>query len=621
MTTTGVFGHVDERRPLLDDDAAIVGGGGASSSPAASSSSSSSSSRVGRVVVGGLVKQRDDDVHNEGSRHHDRNTTTSSSADGGSSSWSSVLMRKISKARQTVNVPSALGGFAIGVKFGFVLLLCALVSLPREKLDSLRTNLGEFLPIGMSERIVAPESTYKREHGSVARLGAAKPLAGDWNPNQKSEKREVKYPRKDLTPKPKKTVVAKKKGEEKKSSEKEEKDEKVKHSTFSSSSSSSSSLSLKKQRASKKDSEGEEKGKRQSEDEGDAKDHHENKNDWYNGPEPIPHLIDHLDAHDLKPSDKDLRILTIANAAYWPLAEIMLDSAKRHAPEIANRLTFILSDEESVKRCKDRVTKSCQHTCFFDHEMEDKLGKYTDDEGSYKTAYDSNFGVKLRQLWTWRKVKAVKTLVDAGYAAMFVDASTVFLRDMREDVLHELFDHEAALVTLSDFGGASEQHATNTGLIAATPANKDAARILRTWLKREDLEDKDNTEQGVLTWEIAPKERENGVIIKALTQVQAPNYVTYEFKSHLKSNGDGKLGKNEKQRGEERQQHVAGLVHAAYCGCVDAKESFMSRVYEESKMSAKELGARGLKPEKIEEKDCDVYDRKKFLNTGRAPWD
>jgi len=453
----------------------------------------------------------------------------------------------------------------------------------------------------------------------VARLGAAKPLAGDWNPNQKSEKREVKYPRKDLTPKPKKTV-AKKKGEEKKSSEKEEKDEKVKHSTFSSSSS-SSSLSLKKQRASKKDSEGEEKGKRQSEDEGDAKDHHENKNDWYNGPEPIPHLIDHLDAHDLKPSDKDLRILTIANAAYWPLAEIMLDSAKRHAPEIANRLTFILSDEESVKRCKDRVTKSCQHTCFFDHEMEDKLGKYTDDEGSYKTAYDSNFGVKLRQLWTWRKVKAVKTLVDAGYAAMFVDASTVFLRDMREDVLHELFDHEAALVTLSDFGGASEQHATNTGLIAATPANKDAARILRTWLKREDLEDKDNTEQGVLTWEIAPKEGENGVIIKALTQVQAPNYVTYEFKSHLKSNGDGKLGKNEKQRGEERQQHVAGLVHAAYCGCVDAKESFMSRVYEESKMSAKELGARGLKPEKIEEKDCDVYDRKKFLNTGRAPWD
>merc|ERR1712159_179686 len=515
MTTGVVFGHVDECRPLLDDANAMGGGGASSSSPAASSSSS----RVGRVVVGGLVKRDDDEVINEvneGSHHHHHRNNNNTS---------SLLMRKMSKARQTVNVPSALGGFAIGVKFGFVLLLCALVSLPREKLDSLRTNLGEFLPIGMSERIVAPESTYKREHGSVARLGAAKPLAGDWNPNQKSEKREVKYPRKDLTPKPKKTV-AKKKGEEKKSSEKEEKDEKVKHSTFSSSSSSSSSLSLKKQRASKKDSEGEEKGKRQkSEDEGDAKDHHENKNDWYNGPEPIPHLIDHLDAHDLKPSDKDLRILTIANAAYWQLAEIMLDSAKRHAPEIANPLTFILSDEESVKRCKDRVTKSCQHTCFFDHEMEDKLGKYTDDEGSYKTAYDSNFGVKLRQLWTWRKVKAVKTLVDAGYAAMFVDASTVFLRDMREDVLHELFDHEAALVTLSDFGGASEQHATNTGLIAATPANKDAARILRTWLKREDMEDKDNTEQGVLTWEIAPKERENGVIIKALTQVQAPNYV------------------------------------------------------------------------------------------------
>jgi hypothetical protein len=50
------------------------------------------------------------------------------------------------------------------------------------------------------------------------------------------------------------------------------------------------------------------------------------------------------------------------------------------------------------------------------------------------------------------------------------------------------------------------------------------------------------------------------------------------------------LGKDEKGKSEEKQQHVAGLVHAAYCGCVDAKESFMSRVYEESKMSSKELG-------------------------------
>jgi len=517
----------------------------------------------------------------------------------------SSLLKKIAKARTKVNVPSAIGGFAVGVKFGFVLLLVVLVCLPRERFDSLRTNLGEFLPISLSERVVAPESSYKREHGVVANLGAAKPLAGDWNPNGKSEKREVKYPRKDLTPKPTKVAIAKKKKEE---------EEKIKKTTTSKSSSKSSSSSKKNDSSSsssskhslssessskegKRSREYEEKERQSSskmgereerkEEEKDDEDnhHHRNKNDWYNGPEPIPHLIDHLEAHDLKPSDKDLRILTIANAAYWPLAEIMLDSAKRHAPEM--------------------------------------LGKYTNDEGSYKSAYDSNFGVKLRQLWTWRKVKAVKTLVDAGYAAMFVDASTVFLRDMREDVLHELLDHDAALVTLSDFGGATEQHATNTGLIAATPANKDAARVLRTWLKREDPEDKDNTEQGVLTWEIAPKERENGVIIKALTQVQAPNYVTYDFKSHLNKGNDdgGKLGKDEKGKSEEKQQHVAGLVHAAYCGCVDAKESFMSRVYEESKMSSKELGERGLKPEKIEEKDCDVYDRKKFLNTGRAPWD
>jgi len=547
----------------------------------------------------------------------------------------SSLLQKIARARKQINVPSAIGGFAIGVKFGFVLLLTVLVLMPRENFETLRTNLGEFLPMGLSERLVAPESSYKREHGSVAHLGSAKPLAGNWNPNSKAtEKRAVKYPRKDLTPKPtaKKRVEEEEEEEKKKksSSKSSRKEDEEKNSSSSSSSSKHSKKGGERPReyddanararGSGKNDEDESESPKMGKREEDEERGHGNKNDWYNGAEPIPHLIDHLEAHDLKPSDKDLRILTIANAAYWPLAEIMLDSAKRHAPEIANRLTFILSDEKSVKQCKDRVTKSCQHTCFFDHEMEDMLGKYTNDEGSYKSAYDSNFGVKLRQLWTWRKVKAVKTLVDAGYAAMFVDASTVFLRDMREDVLHELFDHEAALVTLSDFGGATEQHATNTGLIAATPANKDAARILRTWLKREDPEDKDNTEQGVLTWEIAPKERENGVIIKTLTQVQAPNYVTYDFKSHLNGNGGGKLGKDEK-RDEGKQQHVAGLVHAAYCGCVDAKESFMSRVYEESKMSAKELGERGLRPEKIEEKDCDVYDRKKFLNTGRAPWD
>jgi hypothetical protein len=130
---------------------------------------------------------------------------------------SSSLLKKIAKARTKVNIPSAIGGFAVGVKFGFVLLLVVLVCLPRERFDSLRTNLGEFLPISLSERVVAPESSYKREHGVVANLGAAKPLAGDWNPNGKSEKREVKYPRKDLTPKP--TKVANREEEERRGGE------------------------------------------------------------------------------------------------------------------------------------------------------------------------------------------------------------------------------------------------------------------------------------------------------------------------------------------------------------------------------------------------------------------
>jgi hypothetical protein len=217
----------------------------------------------------------------------------------------------------------------------------------------------------------------------VANLGAAKPLAGDWNPNGKSEKREVKYPRKDLTPKPTKVAIAKKKKEEeekikkttskssKSSSSSKKKDSSSSSSSSKHSSSSSESSSKegkrsreygeKERQSSSKMGEREERKEEEKDDEDNH--HHRNKNDWYNGPEPIPHLIDHLEAHDLKPSDKDLRILTIANAAYWPLAEIMLDSAKRHAPEIANRLTFILSDEKSEKQCKDRVTKRWK-TCW-----------------------------------------------------------------------------------------------------------------------------------------------------------------------------------------------------------------------------------------------------------------
>ena len=81
---------------------------------------------------------------------------------------SSSLLKKIAKARTKVNLPSAIGGFAVGVKFGFVLLLLVLVRLPRERFDSLRTNLGEFLPISLSKRVISPESSYKREHGMVA---------------------------------------------------------------------------------------------------------------------------------------------------------------------------------------------------------------------------------------------------------------------------------------------------------------------------------------------------------------------------------------------------------------------------------------------------------------------
>ena len=57
------------------------------------------------------------------------------------------------------------------------------------------------------------------------------------------------------------------------------------------------------------------------------------------------------------------------------------------------------------------------------------------------------------------------TLVRGGYPAVFLDASTVALADPRAHVASRLA--RAELVTLADFGGAKEQQAINTGVLAA----------------------------------------------------------------------------------------------------------------------------------------------------------
>ena len=49
----------------------------------------------------------------------------------------------------------------------------------------------------------------------------------------------------------------------------------------------------------------------------------------------------------------------------------------------------------------------------------------------------------------------------------FLDASTVALADPRAHVASRLA--RAELVTLADFGGAKEQQAINTGVLAAAP--------------------------------------------------------------------------------------------------------------------------------------------------------
>ena len=84
----------------------------------------------------------------------------------------------------------------------------------------------------------------------------------------------------------------------------------------------------------------------------------------------------------------------------------------------------------------------------------------------------------LRMVWCWRKVHAVYTLIKGGYPAIFMDASTFVIRDPRPVVTAHFAS--ARLITLADFGGAKEQNAINTGLVAAQPGAATEAGLYHT---------------------------------------------------------------------------------------------------------------------------------------------
>jgi hypothetical protein len=178
-----------------------------------------------------------------------------------------------------------------------------------------------------------------------------------------------------------------------------------------------------------------------------------------------------------------------------------------------------------------------------------------------------------------------------------MDASTVVLRDPRL-LIKEKLDAGALLVTLSDFGGALEQKAINTGLVAARP-NEYIGQLLEDWMALEPTAT--DTEQASLTWNIAPNARADGVVITALSQQDAPSYLTFDVTQHLRST-DG--------------EHKGYLVHGAYCGSIAGKLAFLSRV---SQLSINPVQLLPISEE--EDMGCDVFDRHKFFTCGLAPWD
>lgn len=307
----------------------------------------------------------------------------------------------------------------------------------------------------------------------------------------------------------------------------------------------------------------------------------------------IPGLLDHLKANGAQIGQ--MRVVTYANSAYWPVAKLLIDSARRNAPGVVDALTVMVTDRGTLKECVETGVM-----CFLDTDMIDVLGEHMNTDGSISAGRDDangDLGKALRIVWTWRKVHVVYTLVQAGYGCLFLDASTVLLNDPRELVRAKL-DAGALLVTLSDFGGQLEQKAINTGLIAARP-NEYIGKLLEDWMKLEP--DATDTEQAALTWNIAPNARADGVIITALSQAVAPSYLTFDVNAHMN---------------RDSGQFSGYLVHAAYCGSVAGKIAFLNRVERLSQDSTKILPV-----SKDEERGCDVFDRHKFFSCGLAPWD
>jgi hypothetical protein len=367
----------------------------------------------------------------------------------------------------------------------------------------------------------------------------------------------------------------------------------------------------------------------------------------------IPGLLEHVRAAAGPPpkslgaardlTARSLRMVTYANSKYWPIAKVFLRSLARAAPQSLEAMTVMLTDARDHAECLTFAAK-LGHSCFLDEDMTRVLGEYAEAEGSQAAGErgaekESEVAKALRVAWCWRKVHAVYTLVRGGYPAVFLDASTVALADPRAHVARRLA--RAELVTLADFGGAKEQQAINTGVLAAAPDSfpvmtdssdssarggglpslreRRTVRLMEEWMAYEP--DATDTEQAYLTWELAPVARARGDVIVALPHDRFPSYVTFDEDKHVRGGGDALAPIGRDRSGiepESNDDSVGGVtVHAAYCGSVSGKLSFLRRV----EALARDPSGLAKAPDAEELAGCDAYDKNKFRACGNAPWD
>ena len=364
----------------------------------------------------------------------------------------------------------------------------------------------------------------------------------------------------------------------------------------------------------------------------------------------IPGLLEHVRAAAGPPpkslgaardlTARSLRMVTYANSKYWPIAKVFLRSLARAAPQSLEAMTVMLTDARDHAECVTFAAK-LGHSCFLDEDMTRVLGAYAEAEGSQAAGErgaekESEVAKALRVAWCWRKVHAVYTLVRGGYPAVFLDASTVALADPRAHVASRLA--RAELVTLADFGGAKEQQAINTGLLAAAPDSfpvmtdssdssarggglpslreRRTVRLMEEWMAYEP--DATDTEQAYLTWELAPVARARGDVIVALPHNKFPSYVTFDEDKHVRGGGNALANPESGIEPESNDGGSGGVtVHAAYCGSVSGKLSFLRRV----EALARDPSGLAKAPDADELAGCDAYDKNKFRACGRAPWD